>query len=340
MKLRISLVFLVFMFAFSIALADSVQVTNATRVKVRALPDKSGRIIGFADPYTDYPCLEIDETGWLKIQLPDGTTGYISPKMGRLVQDGSPASTAVPASAPVKTASVPAKTASPSPTAAPKAAPAKAASASLLAATPPMSTNPNVTLVPSEDLPYSIRDAGFVTQGKFLYAGAVIHNDSDDVLIIQPGTKCSAYNAAGELCMVKDFMLSRVYPGQDAAYFVMLGNTNGEEISSIAMEPLPLKSFQLSKPDGTKYPNYQQPDILSLRISENKALGELYNPNPFAINSLLICVLFRDADGNIVNGEQGYATEVKAEGSTNFELPIYRPGLVTESYEIYVSPWM
>lgn len=64
-----------------------VYITNSKRVNVRAESHADSARVGFAESKKTYPCLGIAENGWYQIALDDGTVGYISGKMGKLVDN-------------------------------------------------------------------------------------------------------------------------------------------------------------------------------------------------------------------------------------------------------------
>jgi len=73
--------------AVSVSSDMLVRITNSKRVNVRAESDADSARVGYAESKQTYPCLSIAENGWYQIVLDDGTIGYISGKMGKLVEN-------------------------------------------------------------------------------------------------------------------------------------------------------------------------------------------------------------------------------------------------------------
>ena len=63
-----------------------VKIRDEGSVNVRQKPDADSKRIGHVAAGSIYPCIEIASNGWFKIELEDGTQGYISPKMATLVE--------------------------------------------------------------------------------------------------------------------------------------------------------------------------------------------------------------------------------------------------------------
>ena len=59
----------------------TVRIREGKAVNVREKPSASGKALGWAMGGERYPLLSTAENGWLEIRLPDGKTGFVSPKM-------------------------------------------------------------------------------------------------------------------------------------------------------------------------------------------------------------------------------------------------------------------
>ena len=64
-----------------------VYITNGKNVNVRAESNADSARLGSAESKKTYPCLGVAENGWFQIMLDDGTVGYISGKMAKLVDN-------------------------------------------------------------------------------------------------------------------------------------------------------------------------------------------------------------------------------------------------------------
>ena len=59
----------------------TVRIREGNAVNVREKPSRGGKAVGWAMGGERYPLLSTAENGWLEIRLPDGKTGFVSPKM-------------------------------------------------------------------------------------------------------------------------------------------------------------------------------------------------------------------------------------------------------------------
>ena len=64
----------------------SIRTQRDGSVNVRKTPSSDGERIGTAAPDSIFPLLSISENGWYEIRLRDGTTGFISPNLGRIIK--------------------------------------------------------------------------------------------------------------------------------------------------------------------------------------------------------------------------------------------------------------
>ncbi len=69
-----------------------------------------------------------------------------------------------------------------------------------------------------------------------------------------------------------------------------------------------------------------------------KLTGEIKNDNDYDIDSAHLCVVFRDADGNVVGVDSTYVDHVTAGTTTPFEMHIYADN-ITETYEAFANTW-
>ncbi|MDR0896389.1 MAG: tetratricopeptide repeat protein [Oscillospiraceae bacterium] len=63
-----------------------VRITTKGRINVRAEGNADAKRIGMADPGDTFPYVETAASGWYGIRMPDGQTGYVSPKLAEIVK--------------------------------------------------------------------------------------------------------------------------------------------------------------------------------------------------------------------------------------------------------------
>lgn len=66
--------------------AMQVRIQESGNVNVRAKPNADSARVGSAKAGEVYPCLSIADNGWYEIELPNGKTGFISPRKSSLVE--------------------------------------------------------------------------------------------------------------------------------------------------------------------------------------------------------------------------------------------------------------
>lgn len=65
---------------------QKVRIRKSGDVNVRRKSTSESERIGSAKAGAEYPCLDVEENGWFKIQLENGDTGFISGKMAELIE--------------------------------------------------------------------------------------------------------------------------------------------------------------------------------------------------------------------------------------------------------------
>ena len=64
----------------------SIRTQKDGTVNVRKSPSPDSERIGSAAPDSIFPLISVSENGWYEIRLRDGTTGFISPNLGRIIE--------------------------------------------------------------------------------------------------------------------------------------------------------------------------------------------------------------------------------------------------------------
>lgn len=71
----------------------------------------------------------------------------------------------------------------------------------------------------------------------------------------------------------------------------------------------------------------------------SSVLGEVKNNNDYDIESAVVSVFFRDADGNLTGGMNTFVDHIPAGGTAAFDLGLYAD-IATENFEVYADNWL
>ena len=85
-------------------------------------------------------------------------------------------------------------------------------------------------------------------------------------------------------------------------------------------------------------PKYVPLSIVNSAFRTDSVVGEIQNDNDYDIESGVVTVVFRDADGKLIGGESTYVDSIKANATTPFDISIYN-NFATDNYEIYANIW-
>ena len=85
--------------------------------------------------------------------------------------------------------------------------------------------------------------------------------------------------------------------------------------------------------------NHKQMVGKNISVNSDKITGEVYNPNDYKIDSAMVTVVFRDANGNIVSSEVEFVNQIPSNGSIPFGISLASDAKTTDKVEVYAYIW-
>lgn len=193
--------------------------------------------------------------------------------------------------------------------------------------------------VPSEELKLTNSGYHITGEGSDFYAhySAQIKNPNKDMGVLYATVRITARDAEGAVLGTEDEMVTDIYPGQTAT-FAGQGPNTSESPATVDIELIQPKEHEWEPEDEMDYPGYQPMTVINPTMNGDDIVGEIENPNDFAIESAIVVVVFKNEDGSWAGGEYDFVEAIPASGTAPFEVWSYdAPPLV--EYEVFVNPW-
>ena len=178
----------------------------------------------------------------------------------------------------------------------------------------------------------SVKEYGCALDSGTLNYTVILHNDSADSVVLLPAFRIEGWDERGELAGSVEETLSAIYPGQDYAF-------TG---TAYACDRLPAQlDVTVLQPDASavvpvtalKQQAYAPLEIRDASRTEDRFSGQIYNPNDYDLDAVLVMVLFRDAFGKLGGGRITALGALQAGGSAPFDIS-GDAGFATDAYEI------
>lgn len=84
---------------------------------------------------------------------------------------------------------------------------------------------------------------------------------------------------------------------------------------------------------------YKGLEIVNSGLRKEKLVGEINTPNSNDYNTVIVVVICRDANNNVVNIESTFVNNVKAGTTTPFDISTYSKDTF-ETMEFYANQWL
>lgn len=183
-----------------------------------------------------------------------------------------------------------------------------------------------------------IKEVGYQMVGEYLTCVVVLNNPSSDTAIELPTFRVTAYDEDGKVLGSEERILSIIYPKQD---FVDQGtlievSKKPTKIDVTVLEP---DDYNITSASTLDHPQHKQMYGKNISVDDDKITGELYNPNDYKIDSAMITVIFRNANGEIVSSEVEFVDQVPANGSIPFDISLASDAITTDKVEVYGYIW-
>lgn len=198
------------------------------------------------------------------------------------------------------------------------------------------------TEAPADELKdVEIKDFGYYVENGYLKYAITLHNPNTDTAIEGPNFRITARSADGAILGNEEQGLSIIYPGQDFV-FVSQAFSVSDAPADVNVEMLKPADYNIKKVSTLDKPEFIPLTVLNTSVIEDgfftKLTGEIKNDNTYDIDSAHLCVVFRDADGNVTAVDSTYVDHVTAGTTTPFELSIYADN-ITDTYEAFANTW-
>lgn len=195
--------------------------------------------------------------------------------------------------------------------------------------------------IKEEPVSFEISEYGYGIEDGYLFISAVLHNPSDKVIEL-PGFCVTAKDSSGSILGTGDQICNILYPGQSYCYSGQMFDV-GENPSEVSVEPIPPQDYNIRDISQVDNPNFTDFEVSNVSVKQDsfssKITGEVTNPNEFDYDMICVSVAFRNANGELTGGTCGFVNSVPAKSTVPFEISLYMPSLVTDTYEVCAFPW-
>lgn len=183
-----------------------------------------------------------------------------------------------------------------------------------------------------------IKEVGYTMVGDHLTCIVTITNPSSDTVVELPAFRVTAYDENGKILGSEERILSVIYPKQD---FVDQGtlievSKKPHKIDVTVLEP---DDYNITPASNMEHPVHKQMVGKNISVNSDKITGEVYNPNDYKIDSAMVTVVFRDANGNIVSSEVEFVNQIPSNGSIPFGISLASDAKTTDKVEVYAYIW-
>lgn len=190
----------------------------------------------------------------------------------------------------------------------------------------------------SKFIPLDIAESGYtMIEGGFLYCSVKVHNPNTDLAILYPTVRITARDAGGALLGTQDQTLSTIYPQQDFWYSGQLLQVD-EAPSSIEFTIVQPDDYNIVPASTLEQSTFTPLSVESTAMHSERLVGEVVNKNDFNLDMIVVAVVFRNEDGDIIGGESTFVDKLPSSGSVPFDMPIHSE-FANCNYEVYANSW-
>lgn len=190
----------------------------------------------------------------------------------------------------------------------------------------------------SKFIPLDIAESGYtMIEGGFLYCSVKVHNPNTDLAILYPTVRITARDAGGALLGTQDQTLSTIYPQQDFWYSGQLLQVD-EAPSSIEFTIVQPDDYNIVPASTLEQSTFTPLSVESTAMHSERLVGEVVNKNDFDLDMIVVAVVFRNEDGDIIGGESTFVDKLPSSGSVPFDMPIHSE-FANCNYEVYANSW-
>lgn len=178
-----------------------------------------------------------------------------------------------------------------------------------------------------------VKEFGWFISGEYLECIITITNKNSKYAIEYPTYRITAYDESGKILGTEEQVLSLIYPKQDFTSYSLCFELS-KKPAKIAVSLLKPDDDNITSTSMLDYPSHKQMVGKNISVNKDSVTGEIYNPNNYDVDSAMVVIVFRDANGTIVFGWNEYIDQIPASGSVPFESDIYTDDRLPSNCEV------
>ena len=180
-----------------------------------------------------------------------------------------------------------------------------------------------------------VQEIGFTVSEGRLYYALVLANDMVNTAVEFPRLRVSFYDEAGELILTDEAVRMAICPGQEIAWASTIWDVE-ETPASATAELIRPEVYNLADGVVACAPLEVLESSVSVEDGAATLQCEIRNPNAADVSAASVTILYRDGEGALVAGENGYTPAIPAGETISFTMPL-NASLVTDNYQVYVD---
>lgn len=180
-----------------------------------------------------------------------------------------------------------------------------------------------------------ITDSDWYMNNKWLMYYVKLRNTSTDTVIEYPSYRITARDKDGIPLGSEEQVLSVIYPGQEFVFGSQAFSVE-EAPETVEFEVLPPSDYNLTNASTAKA--YKPLTIINDKIRSERYVGEVSNPNDYAIDSVRVMITGWDSEGNLIEIEGGFVNDLPANGTVPFDISL-RTDQEIAKYEAFANQW-
>ena len=180
-----------------------------------------------------------------------------------------------------------------------------------------------------------VQEIGFTVSEGRLYYALVLANDMVNTAVEFPRLRVSFYDEAGELILTDEAVRMAICPGQEIAWASTIWDVE-ETPASATAELIRPDVYNLADGVVACAPLEVLESSVSMEDGAATLQCEIRNPNAADVSAASVTILYRDGEGALVAGENGYTPAIPAGETISFTMPL-NASLVTDNYQVYVD---
>ncbi|MGN0476599.1 MAG: zinc-ribbon domain-containing protein [Ruminococcus sp.] len=183
-----------------------------------------------------------------------------------------------------------------------------------------------------------IKEVGYTMSGDYITCVVTLENLSADKVIEFPVFRVTAYDENDKIIGSEERTLSVIYPNQnfvDGGTLIEVSE-KPHRIDVTVLEP---EDYNIVSATTMDHPIHKQMIGKNISVNSDNITGEIYNPNDYKIDSAMVTVVFKDANGTIVSSEMEFVDQIPANGTIPFDISLASNEQATDKIEVFAYIW-